>query len=189
MKLITSPLLEPVSLSEVKAQIGIQSSDTASDGIIARRITEARQWAEDYTRRAFLTQTREVRWDFFPIKMELPSALTIVSVKYIDNDGLLQTVSSSDYTLDTYPDVPFLRAVYGTVWPAARDEENSVRVQFTAGYGATPSMVPAPIREAIILLVGHAMNHQSNNESGITISRVPYAVLDKLAPHTITRYL
>lgn len=188
MIVVAEPLLEPVSLAEVKDQLGIQ--DTRSDALISRRIAQARKWAENYTRRAFITQTRELRWDCFPVQMELPSALSVVSVKYIDNDGVLQTVSYSDYVLDTYDEkLPVLKPVYDAVWPVPRDEENAVRVQFTAGFGPKASDVDPLIKEAIILLAGHWTNNQPQGENGITPSRVPFAVRDLLDPFSITRYL
>jgi uncharacterized phiE125 gp8 family phage protein len=180
MKVITPPAVEPVSLAEVKQQIGIPDTDTLSDALISRRIIEARSWAENYTGRALITQTREIRWDCFVDEHECPSALTVVSVKYIDSDGAEQTVSSSDYVLDTYTFIPHVRAAYAASWPSVRAERNAVRIQFAAGYGATPSTVPLLIKEALILLVGHWMNHQPQNEGGVTISRVPFAVRDML---------
>lgn len=177
-KVIAPPLLEPVSLAEVKDQLGI--NDTRSDGLLSRRIVQARQWAEGYTGRAFLTQTREIRWDYFVARHECPSALTVTSVKYIDTNGVEQTVSSSDYTLDTYAFIPFVRSAYDVSWPYTRREPNAVRIQFTAGYGANAEAVPALIRDQIILLVGHWTNRQPELESGVTVSRIPYAIRDTL---------
>jgi uncharacterized phiE125 gp8 family phage protein len=178
MKVITPPLLEPVSLAEVKDQLGIE--DTRSDGLLSRRITQARSWAEDYTGRAFLTQTREIRWDCFVDRHECPSALTVSSVKYIDTNGVEQTVATSDYTLDTYAFIPFVHSAYGVSWPTPRYERNAVRIQFTAGYGTTAETVPALIKEALILLVGHWTNFQTQQEGGINPTRVPFAVRDML---------
>lgn len=183
MKVITPPQVEPVSIAEVKEQIGI--ADTIGDALIARRIVHARTKSEGYTDRAFITQTREIRWDCFRAKHELPSALTIVSVKYIDPDGAEQTLGAPNYALDAYPFVPVLKAAYGVSWPSTRAEENAVRVQFTAGYGPRSTDVPAPIKEAMILFVGHLMNHQKQSESGILISRIPYAVRDMLDDYKI----
>lgn len=178
MKVIAPPLLEPVSLAEVKDQLGI--ADTRSDGLLSRRIVEARQWAEGYTGRAFISQTREIRWNCFVDRHECPSALTVVSVKYIDTNGVEQTVATSDYTLDTYAFIPFVQSAYDVAWPYTRREPNAVRIQFTAGYGDTVEAVPALIREQIILLVGHWTNRQPQLESGITVSRIPYAIRDIL---------
>lgn len=180
MKIITPPAVEPVSLAEVKQQIGIPDTDTLSDALISRRIIEAREWAESYTGRALITQTREIRWDCFVDEHELPSALTIVSVKYIATDGAETTLATDQYVLDTYTFIPHVRLVYGVSWPSTRYERNAVRIQYTAGYGTTPSTVPMLIKEAVILLVGHWMNHQPQNEGGVTISRIPYAVRDML---------
>jgi uncharacterized phiE125 gp8 family phage protein len=178
MRVISAPLIEPVSLAEVKDQLGI--NDTRSDGLLSRRIVEARQWAESYTGRAFMQQTREIRWDCFVDRHECPSALTVSSVKYIDTNGVEQTVSSSDYTLDTYAFIPFVQSAYDISWPWTRRERNAVRIQFTAGYGDTVESVPALIKEALILLVGHWTNFQPQGESGITPTRIPFAVRDML---------
>jgi phage conserved hypothetical protein, phiE125 gp8 family len=185
MKVIVEPKLEPVSLAEVKAQIGIQSTDTDSDALITRRIVEARKWAENYTGRALIEQTREERWDCFVDEHECPSALTVVSVKYIDTDGVEQTLDAAQYVLDTYPFIPHVRKAYDVTWPSVRYERNAVRIQYTAGYGPLATSVEPLIREAIILLVGHWMNFQAAAESGISMSRVPYAVRDLLDPYRL----
>lgn len=178
MKVITQPLLEPVSVAEVKNQLGI--TDTRSDDVIARRIVEARKFAEEYTGRALITQTREIRWDCFVDEHELPSALSVVSVKYIDTDGVETTLDAVDYVLDTYAFIPYVRAAYDVTWPSVRSERNAVRIQYTAGYGPRVIDVEPLIREAILLLVGHWMNRQPQIEGGISISRIPFAVRDML---------
>lgn len=183
MKVIEQPKIEPVSIGEVKTQLGID--DTRSDDLIARRIVEARKWAEEYTGRAFITQTREKRWDCFVDEHECPSALTVVSLKYIDPYGVETTLSAENYVLDTYPMIPYVRAVYGLGWPSIRSERNVVRIQYTAGYGPKSSDVEPLIREAIILLVGHWMNFQPQAESGISMSRIPFAVRDLLDPYKL----
>lgn len=180
MKVIEPPLIEPVSLAEVKSQIGIQANDTAADALISRRIKEARQWAEYYTGRAFIAQTREARWDRFVDDHELPSALQVLSVNYINENGSEITLSSDNYVLDTYAFIPCARKAFAAYWPATRYERSAVRIQYIAGYGSTPETVPLLIKEAIILLVGHWMNFQPNNENGSGISRIPYAVRDML---------
>jgi len=177
MRVIEQPKLEPVSIAEVKTQLGI---DDGLDDIVARRIVEARKFAEEYTGRALIAQTREIRWDCFVDEHELPSALSVVSVKYIDTDGVLQTLTPDQYELDTYPLIPFVQASDNVTWPSTYPKRNAVRIQYTAGYGPKASDVEPLIREAMILLVGHWINNQPRIESGISISRVPFAVTDLL---------
>jgi uncharacterized phiE125 gp8 family phage protein len=189
MKVITGPAIEPVTLAEVRTQLGItDASDTASDTTITRRIIEARQWVEGFIRRALINQTLEIRQDCFTecIKLPHPPVSSITSVKYIDTDGTEQTLSSTLYVLDDYPLVPFIREVYGTTWPTARDEPNAVRVRYVAGYGANASDVPQLIREAIMLIVGHWTNFQPQSENGLVLGRVPYAIQDMLSQYVVS---
>lgn len=157
MRIITSPTVEPITLADVKAQLGIPTADTATDALITRRITEARQWAEDYMQRAIFTQTQEVRFDDFPpimrlreriqlpdryfdfdaIKLPFPDLQSVVSIKYIDIDGVEQTITASDYVVDTYDYLGAVRPAYGLAWPSVRSEANAVRVQYKCGYGVT----------------------------------------------------
>lgn len=277
MRIITHPTVEPVTLAEVRAQIGItDATDTASDAIIKRRITEARQYAEEYMHRAIVIQTQEIRLDDFPrgymedsIKLPFPDLLSIASIKYIDSDGVEQTISSSDYVVDTHNFIGSVRPAYGTSWPSPRNEPDAVRVRYACGYtssalaaaktitgatNASPGVftsaghgfadgdiiemqttgmtvpdglpyrvyakttdtfqlanlandaglsttswgtfatgtaqkvelnVPPLIRESILLTVGHLMNNQPQAESGVTISRMPWAVRDLLDTYRV----
>ena len=187
MRIIVQPALEPISIAEVKSQQGILATDTQSDAIIGRRITEARQFAENYMQRAILTQTQEVRFEGFPhamgekIELPYPNLLSVVSVKYLDTDGVLQTLDPSLYVVDSYSRLGSVTALWGTFFPYTRvHENNSVRIQYTCGYGPSAADVPALLREALLITVGHWMNFQPQAESGVSLSRIPYAVRDIL---------
>jgi uncharacterized phiE125 gp8 family phage protein len=178
MIVITAPAAEPVTLADVRTQLGILTADTASDTTITRRIIEARQYAERRQRRALITQTLQVRMDSFPCEFVLPNppAASVSWVKYVNTDGVLTTVTATDYELDTYPLHAVVRPAYGVSWPVPRDESNAVRVQWVAGYGVDGTFVPASTREAIMLLVGHWMNFQPRIENGQFITRIPPAI-------------
>lgn len=141
MTLIVAPTAEPVTLAELKAQLGIKTDDQLSDSVLLRRLAEARKWAEGYTQRSFMPQVHELRLDVFPangeIRLPLPPVTEIVSIKYIADDGTLTTVDAADYALDTAGPVPFVRPVYGETWPSPRAESSAVRVRYAAGYPVT----------------------------------------------------
>lgn len=146
--LITAPTVEPVTLVEVKSQLGI--TDANSDVQLTRRVTEARKWAEGHMRRSLMPQTLELRLEAFAaqIGLPLPPVAAVSSIKYLDAAGVLTTVAAADYLLDSAPLVPFVRPVYGAYWPSARCESGAVRVQYIAGYPVT-ALAPARTLTAI----------------------------------------
>ena len=150
--IIIKPTVEPITLDDVKGQLGITAADNASDAQLTRRITQARKWAEDYTGRSLMPQTHELRLDAFPcdgnVELPFPPVVSVSSIKYIAGDGTLTTVSAADYTLDNFPALPFVRPVYGASWPSPRTESGAVRVQYVAGY-AVSALAPAKTLTAI----------------------------------------
>jgi uncharacterized phiE125 gp8 family phage protein len=189
LKRITQPSAEPVLLADVKAQLSIATADTLVDAIITRRITEARQFAENFMGRTIMPCQWEVVLDKFADKMELsyPPATVVDSVKYIDTAGVEQTLSSAVYTLDTDSVPNWVRLGYEKDWPDTRDYPNAVRIRYTAGY-VNAAAVPGPIKEAIMLTVGHWMRYQGSVEAGINITRIPNAVECLLTPYKVFNF-
>ena len=185
MLLITAPTKEPVTLEDAKEQLSIQ--DELQDVNLARRIKEARQWAEAFMGRSLINQTWEMAFDTWPGEMRLRRmpVSSITSIKYIDETGAEQTVTASDYTLDTYSTFHAVRLAYNTYWPNHQDITNAIKVRYVAGYGASGTDVPGPIREAILLTVGHWTRYQALAESGVSITRIPFAVENLLSPYRV----
>lgn len=189
IKRITQPSTEPVTLADVKAQMSIATADTLVDAIITRRITEARQYAENFMGRTVMPCNWEVVLDAFPNEFELyyPPATDIVSITYIDGTGTTQTMDSADYYLDEDSEPNWVLPAYGTTWPDTLETANAVRCRYTAGY-ADAASVPGPIKEAIMIVVSHWMRYQSSIESGIQITRIPNAVECLLTPYRVFRF-
>jgi len=61
LKQTVAPALEPVSLTEAKLHLRIDT--TAEDVLISSLIKAARQYCENYQRRAYITQTWELWLD------------------------------------------------------------------------------------------------------------------------------
>lgn len=151
LKVVIQPAVEPVTLAEAKAHLRVDGSD--EDGLIESLIVAAREACEHETDRAIPQQTLELLIDAFPvdgIKLPRPPLVSVVSVKYIDVDGILQTVDSSDYYLDDGQEPAWVLPAYGFDWPSTRDEANAVRVQFEAGYVTCPEA----LRQWILLRIG-----------------------------------
>lgn len=128
---------------------GAPSVNTTADPMLRMLISGARKVAEDRTGRALITQTWEQVLDEFPtdsIEIGMLPIQSITSVKSYDTDGVLQTMSASDYVLDADTLPGWVNLAYGKSWPSTRDIAQAVVVRFVAGYGPTGASVPAEIR-------------------------------------------
>lgn len=167
------------------------TTNTTADPLVTALIKTARQAAEAYTHRALITQTWDYNCDTFPVefRIPMPPLISVTHVKYYDADGVLTTISSSDYIVDA-PAGP--QCLHGRVvlapnesWPTPQVRVNAVTVRFVAGYGAA-SAVPEPIRAAIKLLLGHLYENRESvviTERGSIVQEMPQAVQWLLGPY------
>lgn len=153
--LITAPEAEPLSTIEAKAHLRVDVTD--DDDLIAGLIQAAREWCEQYTRRAFVTQTRELVLNRWPvgtvIKFPALPLQSVTSIKYTDEDAVEATFAASNYLVDTSWGV--LKLKDSTSWPTATLQSlAAIKVRYVAGYGDDGTDVPQAIRQAMLLLIG-----------------------------------
>lgn len=92
---------------------------------------------------------------------------SVESVSYIDENGVLQTLSNTKYKIDTISEPGRIVPSYGNTWPGTRNEINAVIVDFTCGYGAAAD-VPQPIKQWMMLRIGALYE---NRESDVNVQR------------------
>lgn len=137
-----------------------------------------------WLRRAILTQTWDLRIDsFYPdaagpyrqlpymhpnwygrplwqpsahpgIAIPLPPLQKVVSVKYLDSDGAVQTIDPTVYTVHSGEPAHLLLA-HGKSWPSTSNMPGAITIRFIAGYGDDGSDVDERIRTAIALQAGY----------------------------------
>ena len=174
--LIAPPALEPVSLYEMKLQMGYGPMDDL-DEIKSRQLAErirpmikaARETCESYTHTAYITQTWQINLDNFPffnptynsvgyneIRLPKTPVQSIVSFGYIDTSGTQQTIAPSGYQkdlgTDTFP--PRINHLFATPWPVTELVPDNVQLQYVSGYGDSPTDVPETIR-SMVKFVAH----------------------------------
>ena len=116
IQVITPATAEPLSLTEVKEFLRVDSSD--EDATLNIMISAAREMCETYTRQILMTTTIDEVGDSFPagnISLSRGPIQSITSVSYLDSAGATQTVASSDYTSDLISQPSRLDPV--TSWP------------------------------------------------------------------------
>ena len=165
LKLITAPVIEPISLEEARLFLRIDSDPGEEDGLIGSMITAARQEAEKITRRQLITATWELRLDCFSETIYLPmpplqsvspiSPVTVGGVKYLNTAGVEQILTeNTDYLVDIYSEPGRITPAFGQVWPPTYSVPNAVRIVFKAGYGDAATAVPAAIKNWIKAMIG-----------------------------------
>lgn len=178
--LITAPSAEPVTLTEAKLHLRVD--DNADDVLIGALITAARQHAEHDTRRALVTQTWKLVLDRFPdgeVTLDHAPVTGVLSVNYIDPDGVDRTLDASGFKLDTATEPCRLVPAYGTTWPDTRCEINAVSILYTCGYGA-PEDVPESIKRWMLLRIGALYENREEVLTGRAISLAPLPFVDAL---------
>lgn len=173
LSVTVQPGVEPVSVAQAKRHLNVDHSE--DDTYISTVIEAARQWCEQRTRRAFITQTQALTLQRFPISgfpicLPNPPLISITSVSYIDTDEVVQTWDASNYSarVDSLPGE--LRPGYNVLYPNAINTYNAVTVTFTCGYGTSGSDVPAFIRQAILILIAEMYENRENSVVGTTTS-------------------
>jgi uncharacterized phiE125 gp8 family phage protein len=155
----------PVDLDDVKAALRIVGTD--QDEVLAGFLAAAVDHFDGYAgelHRALITQdwAVSVRGANAEGRIYAPvtPAQSLVSVEYFDPAGDIQTADLADFTMTTRPDRAYIFPVRGKTWPATEAREDAITATFRCGYGDTAADVPASIRQAIILTVGHLYEHR-----------------------------
>lgn len=162
LRLITAPTSEPVTVAEAKTHCRVTSSadDAYFSGFL---IPQARQTAEQELRRALLPQTWEVTKDTWPDAIRLDNAplIAVTSVKYLEAvAGVLTTLSTASYVVDSDSEPAYVQPAYGYDWPDLWPEINAVRVRYQCGY-ADAASVPAAIKQWILCMIEHYYRNRS----------------------------
>lgn len=175
----TEPATEPVTLAEAKTHCRVDTSD--DDTYLTALINLGRIYVEDILDITMITTVWEARYDVFPLwELTLPRppmAAQTVTVIYRDESGTNQTITSvAGFQADPYVTPGRIYPLYNGVWPAVRGDENSVMVQWSAGYGAGADAVPPTIKHLCLLLVANWYASREPVTAGLTAqnAKVPY---------------
>ena len=170
-KVIYAATSDPISLQEAKTHLRVDHDD--EDALINILKQAATEMAELHTGRSFVTQTRQMKLDYFPsgdICIQNGPLISIsgtdtatspntLGITYYDDAEVLQTLSASEYWVDSSSNIA--RIIFKDSWPSTYDMPNAVIVTYTAGYGDAAS-VPAAIRQAILLILGHLYENRES---------------------------
>jgi uncharacterized phiE125 gp8 family phage protein len=176
--LTVAPATEPVTTAEAKnhMRVDIDDDDTLIDGMIEA----GRDYFEDTSRRALITQTWRQNLDAWPegdeIELPRPPLQSVTSIIYKDEDGNETTLPSSAYIVDTDSEPGRIVLAHGESWPTGTlFPANPIQITFVAGYGDADD-VPEKFKQAIKLLVAHWYEHREAYSDEGLVRQVPVAL-------------
>lgn len=163
--------------------------NTTEDPYLISLIASATSQAEDIIKRRLITQTWKFYLDCFPCRswIEIPYSplQSISSLQYIDINGDTQTFSTDYYHVSTVSDRGKIQLNAGQVWPQTQlNRRDAVIITAVVGYGSARSNVPEPIKQAMLLMLGHWYNQREDVVFGVVGTKVPNTSQALLAPYT-----
>ena len=106
---------------------------------------------------------------------------TAVAITYTPAAGAsTTTLDAVEYRVDRQATPGVCRPLYGKTWPTHLVDQNSTVVSWYAGYSATGTSVPAPVKSAILMLVAHLWKHREASAE-VTLTEVPFGVKTMLS--------
>jgi uncharacterized phiE125 gp8 family phage protein len=175
-KVVTAPLVEPISLEEAKEHLRVVEED--HDKYIERLIWAARESVENYLSRALITQTielyldnindKELRDDDGNLILPRPPLQSIESFKYLDVSGALQTFT--DYQVDSNREPG--RIKLNTTPTVISNRLNAVTIRYKAGYGDKGENVPMNIRQGLLLTLAELFERREEAIVGVSMQHV-----------------
>jgi uncharacterized phiE125 gp8 family phage protein len=183
LTMTAGPALEPVSLAEAKAHLRVDG--IAEDALITSLIVTSRLQLEALLGLALISQSWLWRFDAWPnnaITFPLRPVLSVVSVRVQNADLSFATIPPAEYSLDGHG-MPARLVPMHAGFPSPGVPALGIEIQLTAGFGAAVSDVPAPLRQAILLLVAHWFENREPEAVAGTPARLPEAIAGLVASY------
>lgn len=153
-KVVTAPTAIAIPLSVVKEHLRIDQDDTTEDSYLTLLVKAVTKYAEDYTKRTFLTTIFETYRDNFCTYEFVLRRSPLQSVQFVKyyKDDVLETLPTTDYynTLENEYSKIFEKQT-GSAWPKKIDKrQQAIVIRFTAGYGDDYTSMPSDLVVAML---------------------------------------
>jgi uncharacterized phiE125 gp8 family phage protein len=165
------PTVEPVTLTQARAQLAVEAGDTSRDGQLTGFIAAAHRYVEGALGYPVMRQTRQTHLYGFPragIWISGGADLDVDDVEYRDTAGDLQTLDDGDYIVDSVSMPTMIVPAPGRSWPVTVSRPSAVIVTWSAGWD-DEGEVPGDLVHAMLMLIGHwDMNREAVFAGGVS---------------------
>jgi uncharacterized phiE125 gp8 family phage protein len=160
IRLIESPVVEPVSLREARQQVGLMDDQVEFDGFLLRAIATGRRLIEKRLGMSLVATQYRAAWATAPAVLDLPNPPLLTGEAYpleVTVDGT--EVDAEDYEVDEYAMPPTV----------AFDAQPTGKVVATYWAGVAPGTEIEPtLKSALLMYVLHAFENRGILADGPT---------------------
>ncbi len=178
LQLRSGPVIEPVSMADMKNFLRVDSSD--DDVLIASLITAARIYIETSIGKILITESWSYFKDRWPgngiIHLPLSPLQSVEEIRLHDEEGAYEVLEADDYEVDVVSPVPRIKLSQSTTPSGLPRTLNHVEVQFVAGYGSAEADVPADLRQALLILAAHWYEQREPIGFGGSFNEIPNTI-------------
>jgi uncharacterized phiE125 gp8 family phage protein len=182
--LIAGPAVEPLTLAEMRLYLRLD--DSAEDDLVAALIKAARLLVEGACGRQLIAQTWRLPLNRWPpgraVLLPLSPLLSVARVRVYDLAGAGTDLAAPLYRADTAADPP--RVVVEAAAPEPGRAFAGIEIDIVAGFGTAAADVPAPLVQAIRLLVARWFESRGD---GPADAALPPDLAALVAPYRIRR--
>jgi hypothetical protein len=182
----------PITTAEFFTHIVLTPTDAETTQAVTY-IAAATTFAEQYTRRMFVQRDVNYTFDAFPSSKNYKkqpfnlfggTVSKVVDMSYYNVSNVSTSVSSSALRIVQRNGNSFLYPAIGTEWPTDCASEDSDVISITYTVGEDPSVCPAPVRAAILMLAASLWENRENEvfEQSLTSLKPAIAAKDLLHP-------
>lgn len=182
---------EPVTVAQARLHCRAVSGSEEDDWFDIA-IQAAREMVEAWTNTQLCRVTLVQKLAAFPagsrLRIARPPLSSVDHIKYYDTSNELQTLSSSYYSvsIDSMPGYVELGNSYA--WPTTYIRDDAVIVTTQSGYGSE-GQVPAPLRQAILMLVAHWYENREAVLTGSISKELEFAVASMVGAYTVQEFV
>ena len=127
-------------------------TETDQLDLLTRKSISARLKREAMIGQQFITAKRRLVFDRFPhrgFEVPFPPLQSVYEAKYLDVDGVWQTLDPAIYRVDANSRPGRIEPVDGKYWPPTHCGAGAIYFDIICGYGNSAEDVPQSIRDAI----------------------------------------
>jgi uncharacterized phiE125 gp8 family phage protein len=184
--LLSGPADEPVTLDEARAFVRVEGS--AEDALLEALVTTARLQVESATGRALIAQDWRLVLDDWPpdrrVRLPIAPLVSLTSITTYDPDSAATVEPLTDVLVDAHAEPPQLLLPAGFGAGPLR-ERQGIAIDYRAGYGETAADVPAPLRQAALLLIAYWF--ENRDMAALPAGPVPAGIDRLVAPYRMVR--